>query len=72
MRLDNIGVPRPSQAVLALCIRDLVWLPVEIVEGEGKEAALSYWRASALRGIATKNNRPVTVGVPVTSEATSQ
>jgi AcrR family transcriptional regulator len=72
MRLDNIGVPRPSQAVLALCIRDLVWLPVEIVEGEGKEAALSYWRASALRGIATKTNRPVTVGVPVTSEATSQ
>jgi AcrR family transcriptional regulator len=70
--LDNTGVARSSPAVLAQCVRDLIWVPVQTVEREGKQAMLSYWRTSALRGIATKSNRPVAAGVPEMAEGTSR
>jgi AcrR family transcriptional regulator len=72
MSLENTGVARPSLALLAQCVRDLIWVPVQTVERESKQAMLSYWRTSALRGIAAKTNRPFAAGVPVLAEGTSR
>jgi AcrR family transcriptional regulator len=74
MTLSHTGVTRPSLALLSQCVRDLIWVPVQTVEREGKQAMLRYWRTSTLRGIATKANRPISAAatVPALAQAVSQ
>ena len=44
----------PPTDLLALCIRDLIWPPLNIIERESSFAALKYARATTLRGAATR------------------
>jgi AcrR family transcriptional regulator len=43
----------PLDDLLALCVRDVIWLPLRVVEKGGTRAALKNSRANTLRGAAT-------------------
>jgi hypothetical protein len=52
MRAGRMGGAAPPLPVLSACVRDLIWLPVPIVDAQGKRAALEHSRATLFRGAA--------------------
>ena len=50
IRIDS----RPSTAVLARCVLDVLWVPENILRAVGKRAALVHVRDTVLRGAAVR------------------
>ena len=51
----EIRIDSPSNAVLARCVLDVLWIPENILRAAGRRAALVHARDTVLRGVARRS-----------------
>jgi AcrR family transcriptional regulator len=59
LRVGQTSTTIPPITVIALCVRDLIWLSVEIVGRKGRRASLEHSRATMLRGAVAQRSLSV-------------
>jgi len=55
LRSGEIRIESPSNAVLARCVLDVLWIPENILRAAGRRAALVHARDTVLRGVARRS-----------------
>ncbi|OBY29153.1 TetR family transcriptional regulator, partial [Mycolicibacter kumamotonensis] len=55
-RSGDIRVDTPSMEMLSRCVMDLLWMPENIVRGQGTRAALILARDTLIRGAAERSS----------------